>query len=145
MRLLTLIFVLILIGCSFNGNTKIDEGLSFTLKIEKNIVKLGESVKVSFIVTNLDNKVVKLTFPSSAQTIFEIWNDQECIYCIPPVAATVITELILFSQEVKIYHEEWFQHNFDGQLVPQGNYRIIAYLDYYGSDTKLETPFIITE
>lgn len=140
-----LLVIIIFTGCSNNDNTKIDDGLAFTLKIERDTVMLGDTVKMSFIITNLTNTTITLIFPTTAQAIFEIWNNLECVYCIPSVAGQAITQIIFFPQETKTYKAEWLQHNFDGQSVSQGNYCIIAYLDYYGNDTKLESPFIITE
>lgn len=145
MKYISIMLALILIfSCNRDDNSKIDDGLLFCLRLEKNIVNHGEIVRAYFKVHNLTNTTIKLTFPTNAHDIFEFWNTEECICCIPSAAATVVTELIFQKDEVKSYVAEWGQRDFEGQSVPSGNYRVIAYLDYYESDTKLEEQFMIT-
>lgn len=119
-------------------NSIIKDGIKYTIRTEKQIYEIEESVKVDFIIKNMSLKKIWIGLVTIASD-FRIYikKGNELIFDWPQGWVTVPSELTLEIGESKEYSYTWdsTNNNYDsenyGYCVPPGVYTIIMELLSY--------------
>jgi hypothetical protein len=120
-------------------------GILVKVETDKTVYKLGETVNITFTISNESNVFQKLTF-NTAQTydfvIFNIAKNDLGFYRWSQgrMFADVITEINLEPNEVKVFKEQWNQKSNSGSPVSVGTYRINFWLVNTTSKEKTYEP-----
>ena len=120
-------------------------GILVKVETDKTVYKLGETVNITFTISNESNVFQKLTF-NTAQTydfvIFNIAKNDLGFYrwSQGKMFAQVITEINLEPDEVKIFKEQWNQKSNSGSPVSAGTYRMNFWLTTSMANEKIEEP-----
>ena len=120
-------------------------GILVKVETDKTVYKLGETVNITFTISNESNVFQKLTF-NTAQTydfvIFNIAKNDLGFYrwSQGKMFAQVITEINLEPNEVKVFKEQWNQKSNSGSPVSAGTYRINFWLTTSMANEKIEEP-----
>jgi hypothetical protein len=120
-------------------------GIVVKVETDKTVYKLGETVNITFTISNESNVFQKLTF-NTAQTydfvIFNIAKNDLGFYRWSQgrMFAEVITEINLEPNEVKVFKEQWNQKSNSGSLVSVGTYRLNFWLVSTTSKEKTYEP-----
>jgi len=120
-------------------------GILVKVETDKTVYKLGETVNITFTISNESNVFQKLTF-NTAQTydfvIFNITKNDLGFYrwSQGKMFAQVITEINLEPDEVKIFKEQWNQKSNSGSPVSAGTYRMNFWLTTSMANEKIEEP-----
>ena len=120
-------------------------GILVKVETDKTVYKLGETVNITFTISNESNVFQKLTF-NTAQTydfvIFNITKNDLGFYrwSQGKMFAQVITEINLEPDEVKIFKEQWNQKSNSGSPVSVGTYRMNFWLTTSMANEKIEEP-----
>jgi len=105
-----------------------EEGGSLNLRLEKNSLNVGDTLKGAFTVTNLSPYTVSYRFSSSCQFEITITDGSKKYIQYPQICAAVLTALSLKTGESKQYE---FQirlfDNYDN-ILPEGGYTVEASL-----------------
>jgi hypothetical protein len=139
-RFLSLLIVLCLM-LSFFGISSVrgDGGIIVRVETDKVLYSLGDTVYITFTVSNESDIPQKLIFNTSQIYDFVIFNisKQELGYyrwSAGRMFAQVITEINLEPNEVKVFTEKWDQKGNNGVQVSVGTYRLNFWLVSNPSD-----------
>ena len=102
--------------------------IQLKLNLEKSNYFVADTLKGTFIVTNLSSKIIKYDFSTSCQFGLKIKSGDKEVKQYPEVCAQVLTSLILKGGESKVYEFKYSLLDNDLNSLLKGDYTIEAYL-----------------
>lgn len=120
-------------------------GVVHRLVIDKSEYQFAESVNIQYIIENNSSETYSLTFGSSCQFTFEVYQGDEPIYRPWYACLAVITGLTVEPGKAFVYSETWHQMKCVDdcparESVWPGHYTLVGYLGGYGGGYRLPGP-----
>jgi hypothetical protein len=146
--LLVLLIVFILLLCLKLVPVRGQGGIVVKVETDKVVYKLGETVNITFTISNESNIFQKLTFNNAQTYDFVIFNVEKndlgfYRWSQGKMFAQVITEITLEPNEIKTFNEQWNQKSNSGSPVSFGTYRLNFWLVNTTSIGKTYDPWSI--
>jgi hypothetical protein len=104
------------------------EDVQLYLKLDQQTYSIADSLKGTFIVTNLSPNTITFKFSSSCQYGLKIRSGDTTFREIPEICATVLTSLTLRSGQSKVYEFELPLMDKEYKNLLQGNYEVETFL-----------------